>query len=117
MLFVTLVWGCLVAGASLLDGTLRLPAPGRGLMEHYGFQASFVSAPLMLLTCLHAVSNFLRILAKIDDMLVPGADPAAVRSIVKPHVEFLALTRKLAQRLMAVHVHRSGSFHCNFSKA
>lgn len=36
MLFVTLVWGCLVAGASLLDGTLRLPAPGRGLMEHYG---------------------------------------------------------------------------------
>jgi len=91
MLFVTLVWGCLVAGASLLDGTLRLPAPGRGLMEHYGFQASFVSAPLMLLTCLHAVSNFLRILAKIDDMLVPGADPAAVRSIVKPHVDSLLL--------------------------
>jgi hypothetical protein len=87
----SLVWALVVLGASIADGTLQLPGTGRGLLNHYGFQASFLAGPLVLLTTYYAVSLFIRILRNIDDVLVPDADISLVRAIIKPHVNSIFL--------------------------
>jgi hypothetical protein len=93
IVIVTLVWIICVVAASIADGSLRLPAPGRGLLSHYGFQVSVLAAPLVLLTTYYAVSYFLRILRDIDDLLVGGTDILSVRTMVKPHIESIFLRR------------------------
>jgi hypothetical protein len=88
---ILLVWALAIVGASIHDNSLHLPPPGRGLLDHYGFQATFVVAPLMLGTCYFAISHFLCLLRNLDDVLVAGADPSTVRAIIKPHIESLFL--------------------------
>jgi hypothetical protein len=88
---VTLLWALVIIGASIHDNNLHLPEPGRGLLDHYGFQVSFIAAPLALITCYFTVSYFLRLLRNIDQLLIPEADPATVREFIKPHVESLFL--------------------------
>jgi hypothetical protein len=88
---IILMWALAIVGASIHDNNLHLPSPGRGLLDHYGFQATFVVAPLMLGTCYLAISHFLRLLRNLDDVLVADADPSAVRAILKPHIESLLL--------------------------
>jgi hypothetical protein len=91
---VTLAWAAVINLASIADGTLQLPGHGRGLLNHYGFQASFVAAPLVLLTVYYALSYFMQLLQTMDDLLVQEADLAAVRAMVKPHVDSLFLRGK-----------------------
>ena len=88
---VLLAWALAIVAASIHDDNLHLPTPGRGLLDHYGFQATFVVAPLMLGTCYFAISHFLRLLRKLDDVLLTGADSGAVRAIIKPHIDSLFL--------------------------
>jgi hypothetical protein len=91
---ITLVWAIVIIGASIHDNNLHLPTPGRGLLEHYGFQASFIAAPIAFTTCYFAVSYFLRLLRDIHQLLTPDANPAIVRSVIKPHVDSLFLRGK-----------------------
>ena|SRR5947209_8330186 len=88
---IILLWALAILAASIHDNTLHLPSPGRGLVDHYGFQATFVVAPLMLVTCYYAVSHFLRLLKKLDNILVENADAATVHAIIKPHLDSLFL--------------------------
>jgi hypothetical protein len=88
---VLLTWALAIVGASIHDENLHLPVPGRGLLDHYGFHATFVVAPLMLATCYLAISRFLCILRDLDEVLVPGAEASIVRGIVKPHIDSLFL--------------------------
>jgi hypothetical protein len=94
IVLLSLVWLLGIVGASIADGSLELPPPGRGLLNHYGFQACVFAAPLVLLTAYYAVSYFLRTLRTIDDLIVPDADMAVVRSIIKPHVDSVFLRKK-----------------------
>lgn len=91
ILGVSLALGAAVFIASAADHSLRLPAPGRGLLDHLGFQACFVSAPLVLLTAYFAVGYFLRLLAGLGGLLTPQADRRAVARVVKPHLRSLFL--------------------------
>src|SRR5688500_18108960 len=74
VILTSIIWAGVIAVASFLDNTLRLPAPGRGLLDHYGFQACFLVAPLGLLTVYYAVSYFLRMLQYIPNVLSQHAD-------------------------------------------
>src|ERR1051325_2113656 len=94
IVLLSLVWLRGIVGASIADGSLELPPPGRGLLNHYGFQSCVFAAPLVLLTAYYAVSYFLRTLRTIDDLIVPDADMAVVRSIIKPHVDSVFLRKK-----------------------
>jgi hypothetical protein len=91
MISTSLLLALVVLAASIADGTLQLPGTGRGLLNHYGFQVSFLAAPLVLLTTYYAVSLFLRILRDLEDLLAPGADISLVRAIVRPHINSIFL--------------------------
>jgi hypothetical protein len=93
VLLVSLLWVLIAVAASIADGTLQLPEPGRGLLNHYGFQASVLAAPMVLLTVYYAVSYFLRVLRDIDQFVAPGTDISLVYEIVKPHVDSIFLRR------------------------
>lgn len=43
------LWGAVIFCAAAYDGALVLPSPGRGLLQHFGFQAIFFSAPILLI--------------------------------------------------------------------
>ncbi len=88
---VGILWTCAVFVAASVDQTLRLPAPGRGFLDHYGFQTCLLAGPLVLLTAYYAVSYFLQILRGIGDLLGPSADLSVVRSITQPHIDSLLL--------------------------
>lgn len=93
IILMTLIWVLGILGASIADDTLWLPAPGRGLLHHYGFQASVLAAPVVLLTTYYALSFFLRVLRDIDDLLVANADISSVRAVIRPHIESIFLRR------------------------
>lgn len=76
------IFAALIFGAATTDHVLRLPTPGRGLLDHYGFQACFLSSPLVLMTTYVAVACFLRALGGIDALLKPGVDQLYVTRII-----------------------------------
>jgi hypothetical protein len=91
---VVLLWAIAIIGASIHDNNLHLPAPGRGLLDHYGFQASFIAAPMVLMTCYLALSYLLRLLRNIDQVLAPDANQKIVRAIIEPHIKSMFLRGK-----------------------
>ena len=91
IVLLTAVWGLAIVFASTADGTLHLPGGGRGLLDHYGFQASFAAAPLVLVTVYFAVSYFLQCLRDMHDILDPSAERSEVLKIIHPHVQSLCL--------------------------
>src|SRR5437899_512392 len=68
---VCIGWMSVIIAASESDHTLRLPYPGRGLLNHYGFQATVLVAYLVILTAYCAVSRFLRTFDNIEGLLRP----------------------------------------------
>jgi hypothetical protein len=92
-------YGGLVVASAAGDKTLHLPFPGRGFLDHYGFQASFLSTPLVLLTTYIAVGYFLRLLQHIDLLVVKGADGKDLGRIIGPRVRSLFLKDKWASAL------------------
>jgi hypothetical protein len=94
LILLSLVWVVIIIAASIADDTLQLPEPGRGLLNHYGFQASVLAAPLVLLTAYYAISYFMRILRDLHELLMPDADMSVVRAIIKPHVDSIFLRGK-----------------------
>jgi hypothetical protein len=91
VLALTVVWGAVIFLAAANDHVLRLPGIGRGLLEHYGFMACFLTGPFVLLNTYAAVAYFLGLVRDIDQFLVDGADREAAGEIVKPHVESVFL--------------------------
>lgn len=59
--------------AGYLDDTLWLPASARGVLEHYGFHALFVSAPVIVYLAWRVAAT----LAKIIAEPLPGLSPKA----------------------------------------
>lgn len=94
IILVSLLWILAAICASIADDTLRLPYPGKGLLNHYGFQVSLVAAPLVLLNTYYAVFYFLRLSRGLNDLLAPGADISVVRTIIRPHIRSLLLRAK-----------------------
>jgi len=88
------VFGLLIFEAAKADRTLRLPTPGRGLLNHYGFHACFLSAPLVILTAYTAVACYLRLLNGIDVILTPDADREHVSEIITRYLRSLFLKDK-----------------------
>jgi hypothetical protein len=99
IILVSCAWPIFAAAASIADGTLWIPDRGRGLLTHYGFQASLVAAPLVLLTTYFAVSYFIRLLRSIDQIIVPDEDLSKVVEIIKPHIDSIFLRKKYAGML------------------
>jgi hypothetical protein len=70
---LTVVWGAGIVAAALADRSMQLLpsakglAAGKGLLIHYGFQAAFLSGPLVLVTSYYAIALFLQIAQDIDD--------------------------------------------------
>jgi hypothetical protein len=85
------IFGLLIFEAAKADHALRLPPPGRGLLNHYGFHACLISAPVVFLTVYTAVGYYLRLLSRIDIILTPDADQKHVAEIIAGHVRSLFL--------------------------
>lgn len=79
---------------SLADDALILPETGRGLLEHYGFQATYLTSACVLINLLYVISLFARLLKGIDLFVERGRDPALAASIVRPHLQSIGLRSK-----------------------
>lgn len=93
-LLMWVLWAALIILAASHDNVLRIPGPGRGLLEHYGFVTCFVTGPLVLLNTYLAVAYFLRLLRDIDQFVVVGADKEAISAITAPHMDSILLRGK-----------------------
>lgn len=91
VLILFALWAALIFAAAAQDGVLRIPSPGRGLLDHFGYQACFLIGPLILLNVIYGIAYFLRLLRDVDQMLVPGADRAIATEICAPHVNSILL--------------------------
>ncbi len=87
ILALTAAWGAAIYAAAVHDHVLELPGTGKGLLEHYGFIACFLTGPLVLLNTYFALAYFLRLIEDIGQFLVDGAQRKAAADIVKPHVD------------------------------
>lgn len=90
-LVVSALYGTVLIVAASRDGALHLQYPGRGLLDHFGFWACFVSAPLVVISTYVAVAYFLRLLAQIGDVSVDGLNNNDIQAIVRPHVRSVFL--------------------------
>jgi hypothetical protein len=61
-------WGCAI------DETLELPADGRGLSQHYGFWAIFVTTPLLIILCSVLFERFIATVTNLDVHFVGSSD-------------------------------------------
>lgn len=80
--------------AALIDGVLFLPGPGKGLLNHYGFQATYVTTFIVLINCYYAISYFLRVVSNIGSLLRNEDDLPTGKRIVAPHVHSIFLRGK-----------------------
>jgi hypothetical protein len=60
----------LIAWCCELDDTLELPIDGRGLSQHYGFWAIFITTPLILILSSVLLERFVAMVAHLDVYLV-----------------------------------------------
>jgi hypothetical protein len=88
---IAIVWSAQADKVLLLPSPAKGLPPGRGLLDHYGFQAAFLSGPLVLVTTLFALGLFFRIVRDIDELIVPGTSAAVLRGLIKPHIDSLLL--------------------------
>jgi hypothetical protein len=91
ILGVTVLWAALIYYAAVHDHVLHLDESGRGLLDHYGFMACFLTGPLVLLNTYWAVAYFLTLMRAIDQFLIRDADKLAAAAIIKPHVDSVLL--------------------------
>jgi hypothetical protein len=81
--------GLLIFKGTQADNALLLPAPGRGLLNHYGFQFCFLSAPFILLTSYMAVACYLCLLSRLDILLDPKTSQKQVTQFITGYLNAL----------------------------
>jgi hypothetical protein len=100
VLILFLMWGALIFAAAAQDRVLTLPSPGRGLLDHLGYQACFLIGPLILLNIIYGIAYFLRLLRDVDQLLVPDADRAIATEICAPHIRSIFLRSRWKYMLL-----------------
>lgn len=88
------IYALLIYLASWADGTLILPGTGRGLLVHYGFQATYLTSAFVLINLVYVISLFIRLLKGIEQFVEPGCRPSLVAGIVSPHLDSIGLNSK-----------------------
>lgn len=89
-------WGC------ALDDTLELPLNSRGLLQHYGFWAIFVTTPLILILSSVLIERFIATVTDLDLHFVgSGADTkAALDGLVERMVNHISLRSRSSTLLI-----------------
>jgi hypothetical protein len=82
-----------VAGAALVDGSWSLPDDGKGLTQHYGFWAYFITTPVILALTWTLTDEFVRYIGNPSLYTVPPSsnDRQRLSSLVRIHVRSLRL--------------------------
>jgi len=92
-LLASVVLPGIVTLASWMDGTFVMPAPAKGLGQHFGYWALFVTTPVVLWLTSHLLESFIRLIRNVDSYAVADVGGAAggIERLVKRHELSLTL--------------------------
>jgi hypothetical protein len=85
----------IVAAGAYFDRTWLLPPPSKGLAVHYGAWATLVTDPLLAMSVAYAYRQFRTALLTIPT-IQERESKAALRRLVRPHLDFLRLRTRSA---------------------
>lgn len=88
---ISLAWLAAVYGAACLDGTTKLPVPGKGFRQHNGYIVLHLMAPVALSLSLLALERFSRLLEKPEPHFIRGAGKQQFREFRDKQLESLNL--------------------------
>lgn len=80
-----------VAECSILDGTVLLDAPGRGLLQHWGILAIFATAPLLIVLTYVVMRDFQSILSDLDAFTLGPRIPSRLENMAALHLRSIRL--------------------------
>lgn len=92
-LAISLIFPVLIAAGCWIDGTFVLRNPGKGLSQHYGYWAFFVTTPVIVLLTSHLFEKFAGIIRNVDQYCT-GLTPEMTRRLdrlVERHLKSLSL--------------------------
>jgi hypothetical protein len=83
----------LIAWCCSLDGTLELPADGKGLSEHFGFWAIFITTPLILILSATLLERFFETINDLDVHYIgsDGKTEANLKELIQRIVDHISL--------------------------
>lgn len=81
-----------------IDSTWRMEDSGKGLSQHYGFWAIFVTTPIILLLTSHLLATFLNSIQEIDNYCIDLTNEmrGRVDKLVRQHIRSLSLYSRSA---------------------
>ncbi len=84
---VWILWGLLIVLAARSDGALILPGLGRGLLEHYGFAASFIAGPILLITSFYIRRYFPQAAQDLIEKDATDKGKEEIRTEIRPEAD------------------------------
>lgn len=93
VLAATLIFPILIAGGCWLDGTLVMADPAKGLRQHYGYWALFVTAPIVIYLAAYLFDTFSTSVRKTDGYCtgLTRETNAQLERLIKRHLQSLSL--------------------------
>lgn len=94
LIAMLLVVPVLIAIGTVADGTWTLPAPGKGLSQHYGFWALFATGPTMVILTRRLLARFRTFIGSPDEYTVQDASAEVRQQLARlaaRHVRSLSL--------------------------
>lgn len=94
VLAFTLILPLFVIIGSYFDGTFYLSGDGRGLLEHYGVWAFFLTTPVLLVLTLYILSKFVNLINNIKDYTLEKRIPRGLKVVINRCINSLSLNSK-----------------------
>lgn len=91
---ILIIAAAIVVLCSYLDKTVHLPGDGRGLANHYGIWAIFVTSPLLVLLAHATQQRFVFTIRTINRYTVNADVPQVLREMVDKHINSLHMNAR-----------------------
>lgn len=76
---------------SFIDGTLFLPENGKGLFQHYGIWAFFISTPIIFLLTIYTIKKFINLISILQNYTIDLKLPLNVQKLIKSQIKSISL--------------------------
>lgn len=93
LISVSLLFPILIAGGCWIDGTLVMADPGKGLGQHYGYWAFFITTPIIVLLTAYLFDKFSAVIREPDHYCIGLTYEMDARlcRLVRRHLQSLSL--------------------------
>jgi len=91
VLLVTLIFPLINILGSYFDNTFYLPGNGRGLLQHYGVWAFFITTPIILVFTILSVHNFILLINNVNRYLINERMPKELEKVISAQLNSISL--------------------------